>query len=33
MGVLDGVASVVGALAQPTASVIGSVLGYQSSEA
>lgn len=32
MGVLDGIASTVGALAQPAASVFGSVLGYKSNQ-
>lgn len=32
MGVLDGIASTVGALAQPAASIVGSVLGYKSNQ-
>lgn len=32
MGAVDGVASVVGAVAQPVASIIGSVLGYNSNQ-
>lgn len=32
MGVLDGIASVAGAIAQPAASVFGSVLGYKSNQ-
>lgn len=32
MGVLDGIASVAGAFAQPAASIVGSVLGYKSNQ-